>query len=340
MYTFKAYRLRFVVEAKTPVLLNEHQGAAIRGAFYNALRSRFCLNPRAKSCHNCPIIDQCPVAYLVSTLDTESPRGRDIPRPYTIQPPLPGSGHRKIIEGGKVVYEYRPGEMINFGITFYDKALQLFPYLLLSVNEMGRRGLGRRYQAADGRWRQGRLELVTAWAENPLSGRRQEVLAVADRTVKVPEVPVTQQQVSAVPLPGSDIVIRFLTPTRLTYRFNGRKRRLRPADFQFKVFFQRLADRLDNLGRYFSADMPAWGDFRALLRAAEAVTIVENRLRWADVWSFSSRQKDFSPIGGLLGEIHLRADDWSPFWPWLIWGQFTHVGKDAVKGNGMYEISE
>jgi hypothetical protein len=34
----------------------------------------------------------------------------------------------------------------------------------------------------------------------------------------------------------------------------------------------------------------------------------------------------------------LAAEDWSPFLPYLIWGQFTHVGKDATKGNGVYRI--
>jgi hypothetical protein len=39
-----------------------------------------------------------------------------------------------------------------------------------------------------------------------------------------------------------------------------------------------------------------------------------------------------------MESVVLQADDWSPFWPWLVWGQFVHVGKDAVKGNGWYEI--
>jgi hypothetical protein len=24
--------------------------------------------------------------------------------------------------------------------------------------------------------------------------------------------------------------------------------------------------------------------------------------------------------------------------PWLLWGQSLHVGKDAVKGNGWYQV--
>jgi hypothetical protein len=60
---------------------------------------------------------------------------------------------------------------------------------------------------------------------------------------------------------------------------------------------------------------------------------VENDLRWAEVWSYSTRRQRESPISGLLGAVALRAEEWSPFWPSLLWGQFTHVGKDAMKGS-------
>jgi hypothetical protein len=39
-----------------------------------------------------------------------------------------------------------------------------------------------------------------------------------------------------------------------------------------------------------------------------------------------------------MGRVTFRADDWTPFLSWLVWGEIVHVGKDAVKGNGWYEI--
>jgi len=68
------------------------------------------------------------------------------------------------------------------------------------------------------------------------------------------------------------------------------------------------------------------------------VRVVENGLRWEEVWSYSTRRRGESPTSGLLGTVALHAEDWSPFWPYLLWGQFTHVGKDAVKGNGWYGV--
>ena len=72
---------------------------------------------------------------------------------------------------------------------------------------------------------------------------------------------------------------------------------------------------------------------------AGRATTVRDDTRWVELRSYSTRQRRATPIGGLMGRITLACDDWRPFLPWLLWGQFTHVGKDAVKGNGWYVIT-
>ena len=53
MHTFTAHRLRFLAEAQSTIELNEHQGSAIRGALFHALRNRFCANQAAGECAAC-----------------------------------------------------------------------------------------------------------------------------------------------------------------------------------------------------------------------------------------------------------------------------------------------
>jgi hypothetical protein len=340
MHAFTAHRLRFVTEVRTPVELNEHQGSAIRGALYHALLDRFCTNREAPECALCPLAAACPVAFLVSTMRPESDRGRDIPRPFTVQPPLPGSGHP--VEGeDRLFFRYEAGEPLEFGLTLYARAMQLFPYVVLALTELERGGLGRRLpQEAPGRprpvWRRGTLAIREVWAENPLTGARQPVLRSGDRTVHVPDVPITHDQVLAVPVPppGAVVVLRFLTPTRLIQQ----AALVKPDRFAFRPFFQRLMERLEALTRHFSDTPLVFDDPRGLIAAAERVRVVENGLRWEEVWSYSTRRRGESPTSGLLGTVALQAEDWSPFWPYLLWGQFTHVGKDAVKGNGWYGV--
>ncbi len=333
MHNFTAHRVHFICEVQAPILLNEHQGSAIRGALFHALRNRFCMNREAEECALCPLVATCPVAFLVSTMDPNSSRGRDLPRPFTIQPPLPGSGHPTECED-RLFFRYEPGETLEFGLTLYAQAVQLFPYIVLAVKEFERGGLGRRVQRANGQWRRGTLAVREAWAENPLTGERQRVMTSGDNVVRVPDVPVTHAQVLHLKVPRGKARLRLLTPTRLVERAHL----VKPEDFRFRSLFQRLMDRLEALSRAFCDTPLLFDDPKGLIAAAEEVRVVENRLRWEELRSYSSRRQAESPTSGLMGYVTLQAQDWSPFWPYLVWGQFTHVGKDAVKGNGMYRI--
>lgn len=340
MFSFTAHRLRFVAEVQTPVELNEHQGAAIRGALFHALLVRFCMNREVRECALCPMVATCPVAFLVSTMRPGDRRGRDVPRPYTIQPPLPGSGHL-LERDGRLLFRYEPGERLEFGLTLYAQALRLFPYVVLAMLELEQEGLGRHMPYREiGKsrpsWRRGTLAVREIWAENPLTGERRPALRTGDRMVQVPDLPITHDQIAAVPTPppGGVITLHFRTPTRLIH--GGTL--VKPDGFAFRPFFQRLMERLEALTRHFSDTPLVFEDPRGLIAATERVEVVENHLYWEEVWSYSARRREETPISGLLGSVSLQADDWTPFWSWLLWGQFTHVGKDAVKGDGLVQI--
>src|SRR5215470_1856033 len=114
--------------------LNEHAGAALRGAFFEALWGRFCVNKQAQTCADCPLVNACPVSSLVAPLRDEAPRGRDVPRPYAIRPPI---GYMRTLN---------PGESFSFGLTLFGSHLNLFPYVAMALQQMAQSGIGRRTQ--------------------------------------------------------------------------------------------------------------------------------------------------------------------------------------------------
>lgn len=337
MNHFTAHRLQFVARVKSTIELGAHQGSAIRGALYHALRRRFCAmaHDRRLHCVDCPLVASCPVATLVSTLKLGGGRGRDVPRPYTIQPPLPDTGDHQVQEAGQRHYRREPGESLTFGLTLYAQAMQLFPYIVLAVDAFEQLGLGRKMQCDDGRWRRGTLTIQEIWAENPLAGERQPVLREGDTMVQVPDVPITHHQILRQPYTKSGrLRLDFLTPARIIERGHL----VHVKQFRFQPLFQRLMRRLESLSRNFSDTPLRFEQPRELIEAAGRVRVVENDLRWEEVYSYSSRRRSRYPISGLVGSVTLEYEDWFPFWPWLLWGQFTHVGKDAVKGNGWYRL--
>ena len=106
----------------------------------------------------------------------------------------------------------------------------------------------------------------------------------------------------------------------------------------FRPFIQRLHGRLKQLTAEYS-DTPLDFDLRQVMAQAEAVRVVCDEMRWVELASYSTRLGRATPLGGLMGRVTFEGD-LSPFAAWLVWGQFTHVGKDAVKGNGWYRIAD
>ena len=320
MDSFTAHHLRFTARVKTPIELDEHKGSAIRGALFHALRRRFCYDREAENCHGCALSVTCPICFLMATVEADGWRGVDVPRPYTIEPPL----------GSKTCYA--PGEELHFGLTVFAQALNLFPYVILAVKELEEAGLGHKTPDDNGRWRRGTIALEEIVAFNPLSGESQRVLSERDSIVQVPDVPVTHAQVMAAVhrAPSDHLAVTFLTPTRLIDE--GRLVH-RP---HFRVLVQRLLERLSALTAQFS-DTPLLLDFKELVLQAEAVQLAEDETEWVELDSYSTRKRGRTPISGFVGQAVFEGD-LEAFLPWLVWGQFVHVGKNAVKGDGWFDM--
>lgn len=329
---FSAHRLSFECRVESPILLGEQQGSAIRGALFHALRGRrerpgFCVEPGRQDCRGCRMLAGCPVSFLLATVDEAGRRGADVPRPYTVEPPL-GASPR-----------YEPGEPFRFGLTVFARALALFPYVVVAARRLEEEGIGRRSLDGQGRWRPGRFRIERIVAVNPLTGEGQVVLQRGDDLVSVPSLPVTHEQVLARSRriaegwglrPVGQLGVEFLTPTRVV---DGGRDLRRPA---FRPLFQRLVERLSSLWEeYGREELPI--DFGDLMARAEGVRLVADGTRWLEVRGYSTRQGAPKYLSGFVGRAAYEGD-LGVLLPWLVWGELTHVGKDAVKGCGLYRV--
>jgi hypothetical protein len=131
--------------------------------------------------------------------------------------------------------------------------------------------------------------------------------------------------------PFRKIILQFLTPTRLVAEGKPLQH---PS---FTVLVQRLIERLSSLSvEYGASELEV--DFQRLMQIAEEFVLVEDRTFWEDLRSYSFRQKQDLSLSGFMGcAVYMgKLDELLPF---LIWGQITHVGKDATKGNGWYVLA-
>jgi hypothetical protein len=311
------HHLRFECEALTPVHLGPQAGAQIRGALWQALQSFACTDPSAAT--RPEHARHCPMCRLVALETADAARGLNPARPFAIQPPL--------AMRAEADRYYRLGERFQFGISLFGDASDLFPYILQAVNRMGDQGIG---------YGRGQFRLLQAYAFNPLLRAKQSLLEQG-RVVVRPGVPITNAVIQEALHHSSPtrLKLRFLTPTQLVadHHFSDIP--------QFDILIARLLERCQSIEQYYT-EMPTpsehWRE-RHLLLSTEArnVHIVENRTHWVRARSGSRRSNVSTPVGGLVGEVAYEGE-LSPFLEWIYWGQSLHVGKNAVKGCGWYEI--
>lgn len=306
-----AYVLRFHCRATTEIAAPPHKGSMVRGALFGSLRGDFCVTPGAQVCTDSQVRQACPVCSLFATADEESTRGVEVARPCTVEPPLDA---RTL---------YRHGDTFSFGITLFGDARPLLPYVVLGVRRMGELGIGNRQRAA------GKFAIDRITACDPVLGTTEDIYTDGNRTVQTPTVAVTHAGILAAGEQlgvSAAVTVELLTPLRLIVEKRLVKR------LTFPLLLRRVLRRLTDLSETATGTHPGF-DHVTLLQQAEAVQVAEDRTRWVEVLSYSSRQGRSTPVGGLEGEITFRGD-LRPFVPWLQWASVTHVGKDAIKGDG------
>jgi CRISPR-associated endoribonuclease Cas6 len=314
------HHLLFTTEVITPLELDEHSGSALRGNLFEAVWRRYCTNRAAPTCAKCPLHTLCPVSALVAPLREENPRGRDIPRPYIIIPPLEGARF------------YAPGERLTFGLTLFGGIIQLLPYIMLSLNALEAAGLGKRMQEQDGR--RGRFKVKQVESYHPLSGERQVIYRAEKAQVGISTLAVTTADVKAkaTALAKEKITLNFLTPTRI----KDQEHPIRHAEF--RPLIHRLLERFSTLRvEYGNGREQSFDERKYYVDLAQQVQCIEDTTYWEKLSSYSRRTRQHTAIGGIMGRATF-AGDLVPFRELLVWGELIHVGKNAVKGNGWYRI--
>ncbi|MCS7222781.1 MAG: CRISPR system precrRNA processing endoribonuclease RAMP protein Cas6 [Anaerolineae bacterium] len=319
-----AYQIQITARAQTPLAFDRQPGQQLRGALFGILRRHYCPAPTDPDPGHSAI---CPVCWLLAREDENWWRGRDPVRAYTIIPPL-DKGPK-----GRPPYHYHPGETFTFGVTLFGPAINLLPYLVLALPEMGRVGVGR--PLAENQGRRGRFTPVRLLCVHPLTGQEQTLLAEGETIVQMPALAVTTADViqAAERLAAQcngRIRVRFLTPTRIIRQGQLTHRPL------FRPFFGRLVDRIEGLAREYGQAEKM--DSKPALIAADHVELVSDETTWVDLTSHSTRTGRTTPAGGFVGLATYSSSQWRVLLPWLVWGTLTQVGKNAVKGEGKFEI--
>lgn len=314
MQHFSAMHFVFLCEALEHIQLDAQPGTAIRGALYHAMIDLFSPNEPI------PGVPLDPVRKLLADEDENNPRGRDVPRAFTVEPPPPYS-------------HIASKRRFRFGVTLFGSADALMPYLFRALPEMGKLGIGK------GR---GTFRLLQIYEVSPLNDTSR-VIMHHQRVVDRPRLTVTHQRVmEELGMRRADeVTLRFLSPMRLiesgslvhTPKLGTLLRRLIE---RAQVLVERYSPSDESIAaRLIWKD--EWQRIGNLGDQIDATGFLLDASRWVNIQSYSRARGRATPIGGFVGQARWRIN--SPdVLTWLLWGQSLHVGKNAAKGDGYFHI--
>jgi len=302
-------RFQVFYEAQTPVQFPACAGSTWRGAFGYALKQSVCVT-QEPSCQACLLQNACVYSQVFETPARQASflgKVDKAPHPYVLHP-LNTSGQH-----------YAVGDHLTIRLTLVGQALQHLAYFIHALQQLGQAGLGKG---------EGRVQLLRVEQEVGLgTGQWQTVYAQGGTaqtlTVAAPSIPQSPPQLR----------LQWQTP----YRGVHRGQVMNAQQFQFQAWALGVLRRLSLLNACYTGEALAL-DFKMLQQVASVLSISAAEFYWYDWARYSNRQRHKVPMGGLLGECRLPTTGLEPFWPWLWWGQWLHVGKGAVMGMGEYRL--
>ena len=309
---------RFNLEPKVPLHMPAYnKGNVIRGGFGSTFRRIVC-HATCREPETCELRNVCPYTTVFHPFVPEGSekisKNRDIPRPFIIKAPL------------ETKETYLPGERLSFDVVLVGKVKEYLPYFIVTFKELSQAGLGRARTPLD-------LVAVESVGTNgdmtPVYGRETNLVQPPRESLSWESIIQGNGHKD-----GFDnvqrLILRFLTPTML--KADGLQAR-RPA---FGPIAKRLRDRINALA-YFYCGNGLDIDFKAFGDDADKIATVADSTRWVESSRYSRRRELTHDLSGFVGEVSFEGD-LAPFIPYLKLGEYVHVGKNAVFGNGWYRI--
>jgi hypothetical protein len=323
---FSLHHLRFCFVPEAPLLLPAYnKGNVIRGGFGSTFRRIVC-HANCRAPETCELRSVCPYTAVFHPFVPEGSekisKNQDIVRPFVIKPPL------------ETKETYLPTERLSFDVVLVGKIKDYLPYFIVTFKELSQAGLGRDRAP---------VELCTVGHVGS-DGIEVPVYTSENNLVQPPAKGISWADICASHSPNNGsmnplqdgagnvrrITLRFLTPTML--KADGMQAR-RPS---FGPIAKRLRDRINALS-YFYCGKGLAVDFKAFGEQAEGIKTVADSTRWVESSRYSRRREVTHDLSGFVGQVSFEGD-LAAFVPYLKLGEYVHVGKNAVFGNGWYQI--
>jgi hypothetical protein len=216
--------------------------------------------------------------------------------------------------------DFTAGDRFEMRFKLFGYAIKWLPYIVFTVEQMGKVGLGARHRHGFGKFR---LDCV----------RCGETVVYSHDTRTLEPIDCWQElDVEQIPYRSTERVeIFYMMPLRLKS-----KNRLVVESIDFQTLVRACCRRISSLEEAFGNGEPDI-DYSSLVKEAVNVETVRSDIRWERVHRYSNRQHTRMNIGGIVGKAEYHGDI-TPYWPLLKYCEVVHIGKQTAFGNGRIAV--
>ena len=216
-------------------------------------------------------------------------------------------------------------ERINIDIVLIGTAVNYFPYILLTMINIGKSGILSGRIHFD-------IESVSCQGKSVLSGKGDYCENVSPLIWNWNGASAEKNRKGSI----NEIELAFLSPLRIKH--NGRY----VSDLTYKDILYGAARRIDILDNFFgdgsSANHDPLADLPGFIEDASNGKEFLSRLKWTDYSRYSARQKQGMQMGGLTGKAVVKGAFSSWELALLEAAGLFHIGKNASFGLGKVEV--
>lgn len=230
------------------------------------------------------------------------------PHPFVIEPPL------------TTETEFPEESTFDFSLLLFGEVNNNLPYFIYAFDRMGRIGIGKKI---NGRRGQFALKEVRHGKQTVYSGADQKLSATD--SLEVLSIPDSKDY------PEGSSRLKLILETPLRLKFENRFK----ADLPFHILVRAMLRRVSSLLNCYGDGEPRL-DYRALVKRAESVQIVDTDLSWFDWKRYSHRQDKSMLMGGMIGSVTFEGKI-GEYLPLIEFCSKVHLGKQTSFGLGKFK---
>jgi len=283
-------------------------GPTLRGAFGYHLKKTVC-HANKGVCKSCIVRNTCAYSYIFEGLP---PENREFMRlyPHIPQPFV-------LIADMGLDTSIHSGQPLQFGMRLFGKAIELFPYIVYSLLEIGKQGAGK-----------DRIPFCINTITQPLCGRTlYEDGSTCLGTLEKENPPASNL------VPEKNLVVEFVTPTKI--QIDGKE----AASIEFETLIKTALRRISILSYFYGTPLDPKFSLNELLEGMEKIEKVSEKTQIYEFSRFSGRQKKQVPLKGIVGKV-VFAGNWACCRAILELAGIFNIGKATSFGFGRIQLSQ